>query len=245
MDYRKLSLFFLIISICGITNSQLNAQSAAFFCVTDCEPYISYRQIVGVVTKDADLSQRQIALFYLEQAAQFANNKCPANHFENISVSLFQGDISSFDENVYWPQGKYTTDSCDKLKARFGDSIVKARNYDSDKLTWGEYSNIAEERVLEIERSKQEAELQKQQAMARKIREEEQRRAEEIRLAEEIKKEKEIQFRIIVIKIIFLIWIISMIFCFVKYFISKDTRWAVGGFVMLLITLALFIASRY
>ena len=78
----------------------------------------SYRSVRVDVPKEVDLSNDSVAKSILEEAAHYAQKKCPKKEpFSNISV------------NICYPG------------ERINMASVHGRNYDSNKLNWREYRN--------------------------------------------------------------------------------------------------------
>ncbi|MCG2775720.1 MAG: TPM domain-containing protein [Desulfobacterales bacterium] len=109
------------------------------FKIIECSKSISYRAIRVDVPSGIDLSNDKTARQIMEQAAHFAQDKCPKKQpFSNISVFL-----------------------CQRGQKWVRDCEVSARNYDHDKLTWREYSNCPLRERLAREKAMQRAEEQR------------------------------------------------------------------------------------
>jgi hypothetical protein len=153
------------------------------FVMVCCVEMNGVRLVFGVVAKEIDLSQDDIARQILEQAARFAQDRCPVplgrdqlnrptGQFKNIQVMLSRGDPATL------------TDDFDKrdrsedpfqgprermLKAAYPDAVVYATNdFDAESLTWWRYENKASSDRREAERRAlaNEQERQRQQLIA-------------------------------------------------------------------------------
>ena len=119
---------------------------------------ISYREVHCEVPAIVDLTNDSTARSLLTEAARFAQAQCPKKElFANIKAVLCR------------PGGP-----CNEYK----DYLVRARNYDVNKLTWFEYHNAPLDELTRRQRLLQEEE-QRRRFEEQRLREAEERRKKE------------------------------------------------------------------
>jgi len=142
----------------------------AVFSIINCKKSGTYRGVRGDVPNEIDLSDHKKAIQILQDAAKFAQEKCPKKApFGNISVTLYQG------VKVFSGQWKR-------------NYVVNARNYDANKLTWREYNNRAFKKRLAKEKARKRTEEKRIIKARKKSEAEKEKRETKARITREAKK---------------------------------------------------------
>ena len=175
----------------GAQNPRLAIDSSKVkFVLVTCRKDSRFRLVFGVVAKEIDLSQDDIAKQILEQGARFGQDRCPVplgrdafntatGQFENIKVMLRRGDPATLTDDKFYVRGPDPNNYFDRpdiprlhqLEGAYPDAVVSGRNYAAENFQWREYENlasIARYEAAEISRVKDE-EKRRQQLYVQQI----------------------------------------------------------------------------
>jgi len=150
-----------------------------------CDKSARFSEIKVEVGPSVDLADDSVARQILAEGAAFSREKCPITRgFANIQVTVSQ------------PGAQYERVCSLSLTGIKTICVVRGRNYEQDKLTWQEYTNLALDARLADERRRQ-ADEQRRVAEARQRAEQERvRQQNEARAAalEADKRAKQVKF---------------------------------------------------